>query len=290
MADVSSGALNNFNIVFFPETTGTYYLRVSRFTETVPFLYNLRYYRTSPPSITLTMPSGGEVVEDESNLVLMWTREGTPDIPAVSIEYSLTGADGPWLSIEDSTGNSGLYIWTLPNLDATSHDCYVHISEFELGRVVGMNDIPFTIIDVSSIGEKGRLPEDFAISAYPNPFNSAVTITVAGVGATHELPLRVEIFDMNGRLVADAEPANKPLAVEAGAGRLGKDTSTSSVSVKSPLSKGDLGALIWRPDPSLGSGVYLVRACFGPSTQTGCKQGSGTSDGNIATKRIVYLK
>ncbi|HHS49583.1 MAG TPA: hypothetical protein ENN07_00495, partial [candidate division Zixibacteria bacterium] len=38
------------------------------------------------------------------------------------------------------------------------------------------------------------LPNDFAIYAYPNPFNSSVTIAIDGVGAIHELPLRVEIY------------------------------------------------------------------------------------------------
>jgi len=36
------------------------------------------------------------------------------------------------------------------------------------------------------------------------------------------------------------------------------------------------GAFIWTPDPSIPSGVYLVRARAG--------------DGQTATKRIVYLK
>lgn len=41
------------------------------------------------------------------------------------------------------------------------------------------------------------------------------------------------------------------------------------------------GEQVWRPDNSVGSGVYLVRASVGPST------GSGTKS---ITKRVVYLK
>jgi len=114
-------------------------------------------------------------------------------------------------------------------------------------------------------------PEAFAISAYPNPFNSAVTIA-APAGA------EVEVFDVNGRMVAVAEP------VEAGAGWLTNDTSTGSVSVFAPLKKGSQGgSYIWRPAPSLPSGVYLVRASAG---------GRGDLDftGNVATARVVYLK
>ncbi len=260
MSDNDGGAGSNFNMTFFPETTGTYYLRVSQLSETVSFLYNLRYYRANPPAISITMPSGGETINDGSSQVITWTREGTPDIPAVSIEYSIHGADGHWETIEDSTGNSGLYIWAIPDMDTTSHDCYIRISEYGLRRISDTNDTPFTIIDVSTIGETALLPRDFAISAYPNPFNSAVTIA-APAGA------EVEVFDVNGRRIAQLpvgeglKPSRSSITAQTG----GSETT--------PLRNAEF---IWRPGHSLGSGVYLARARFG--------------NGNVTSKRIVYLK
>jgi len=251
MSDNDGGAGSNFNMTFFPESTGTYYLRVSQFSETVPFLYNLRYYRANPPSVSVTLPSGGETINDGSSQVITWTREGTPDIPAVSIEYSIHGADGPWESIEDSIANSGLYIWAIPDMDTTSHDCYVRIAEYGLRRISDTNDSPFTIVDVSNIAETAK-PEDFALSAYPNPFNSSVMIFV-GEGL---VPSRIEIYDVNGRKILQSPPA--------------------------PLIKGGVersetgGSYKWTPDDNIGSGIYLVRARF--------------QDGNVATKRVVYLK
>jgi len=107
-------------------------------------------------------------------------------------------------------------------------------------------------------------PVNFTISAYPNPFNSACRISAPeGAG--------IEIFDINGRMVKTIPPAPLTKGVaraRACQGRAG-------------------GSYYWRPDAALGSGVYLVRATVGPSTQTGCKQGSGTES---ITKRIVYLK
>jgi hypothetical protein len=41
--------------------------------------------------------------------------------------------------------------------------------------------------------------------AYPNPFNSAVRISVETLHATS---LRIEIFDINGRMVAELSPRN----------------------------------------------------------------------------------
>ena len=128
-------------------------------------------------------------------------------------------------------------------------------------------------------------PGKMEISAWPNPFNASITINIdyrsesrsveqigsgpAGVGADFT-PASVEIYDVSGRKIADAEP------VEAGAGRLEKDTSTGSVPSFAPLNKGGKGgSYIWRPDESLSSGVYLVRAKVG---------------NNAKSQRVVYLK
>jgi len=91
------------------------------------------------------------------------------------------------------------------------------------------------LIGTDDINEQNGRPDNFALSAYPNPFNSAVTIA-APAGA------EVEVFDVKGRRVAE-------------------------------LASGDQ---FWKPEPSVGSGVYLVRAKIG--------------DGQTATKRVVYLK
>jgi len=109
--------------------------------------------------------------------------------------------------------------------------------------------------------ESPRLPEELSISAYPNPFNSAVRIAIDGVGARHELPLQIDIYDLSGRRVASLIPPGPPL--------------TRGEVEKSPLSKGDLGGLIWQPPTSLPTGIYLVRARVGD---------------DAVSKRIVYLK
>jgi len=112
--------------------------------------------------------------------------------------------------------------------------------------------------DYASIAETPSRPSNLAISAYPNPFNSAVTIAIDG---EFESPMRIEIYDMSGRRVAELTP---PAPLDRG-----------EEERKSPLSKGDLGGLVWRPAPSLPSGVYLIRA------------GNGDES---TSKRIVFLK
>ncbi len=123
--------------------------------------------------------------------------------------------------------------------------------------------------DWTFIVSENNLPGEFTLFAYPNPFNSAVRISFDVSVAGSPVPIRIEIYDVAGRMLADAE------FVKGGVSRLAKDTSTGSVSVKSPLSREDLGGLIWRPDDSVPSGVYLVRARAGD---------------NAVSKRIVYMK
>ncbi|HHS49763.1 MAG TPA: hypothetical protein ENN07_01450 [candidate division Zixibacteria bacterium] len=120
---------------------------------------------------------------------------------------------------------------------------------------------------------KPVLPKEFAISAHPNPFNSAVKITIDGVGAHDRLPLRVEIYDLAGRRVASLIPPGPPLT------RGEEETNLT------PLSKGGARSaegVIWRPDASLPSGVYLVRASVESRSLSGAEA--------TIVKRVVYLK
>ena len=125
---------------------------------------------------------------------------------------------------------------------------------------------------INGIGEHAPVarPSNIAISAYPNPFNSSVTIAVEqtflsvqnGQTGMSDLPIAIEIFDINGRIVEEI-PANNPVG--------------DGSPVPSSNGRGDRAPteIVWTPDKSLGSGVYLVRVKSG--------------DENI-TKRVVYLK
>ena len=98
-------------------------------------------------------------------------------------------------------------------------------------------------------------PERLSLSAYPNPFNSAVRIIVDSRSESAERLSTLEIFDINGRMVAE----------------ISTDESESA----KPLSTNASGACRWQPDEDIGSGVYLVRVKSGQEE---------------AVKRVVYLK
>ncbi len=110
--------------------------------------------------------------------------------------------------------------------------------------------VPYEAFPVAEL-QFAAIPKSPELSAYPNPFNSAVKISVsAGVGATDGRPgqVGIEIFDISGRLVFN-----------------------NSVGDLVPT----VCEYIWTPEKTVGSGVYLVRVKIG--------------DRNTV-KRIVYLK
>jgi len=110
--------------------------------------------------------------------------------------------------------------------------------------------------------EETARPKEFALSTHPNPFNSAVTITV-GEGLK---PSRIEIFDINGyRISVISSEGFRP-----------DEKYPSYPQEISPYGRNDnKSEFIWQPAPALGSGIYLVRAKF---------------DDQTATMRVVYLK
>ncbi|RKZ25551.1 hypothetical protein DRQ29_06145, partial [bacterium] len=125
------------------------------------------------------------------------------------------------------------------------------------------NSVPF-----SEISEK-IIPKNINLFVYPNPFNSSCKIIVP---ANSE----IEIYDLRGNIVCKIPSIPRSLSPQGerddatvGAGSEGESPSPSGEGYR-------MRGFTWTPDETISSGIYLVRATM--------------SDGNYATKRIVYLK
>ncbi len=115
------------------------------------------------------------------------------------------------------------------------------------------------LCDNIGIFEDNRLPNDMIITAHPNPFNSAVTIT-APEGA------EIEILDVSGRHIS----------VISSEGFMPDEKSPADRGKISPFGRNDSqNKFIWQPNENLGSGVYLIRI---------------EQDGRTYTKPVVYVK
>ncbi len=95
---------------------------------------------TSPPSVTVTVPNGGEDWTVGSIDTIRWSWTGS--VGDVKIEYSTDGGS-TWSTIESSTQNSGSYQWTVP--DAPSGWCKIRISSVSTPSIYDISDADFTI-------------------------------------------------------------------------------------------------------------------------------------------------
>jgi len=105
---------------------------------------------------------------------------------------------------------------------------------------LGVYDVS-EILAAPPISDLTNHPVLFALSTFPNPFNSSVTISFT-VGAQGLAPLRLAIFDISGRLVADLTAADPPRS--AGMHKVTWDAS------------------------SVGAGVYFIRLEAGTEVRT----------------------
>ncbi len=211
--------------------------------------------------------------EDGEYDVYMWWLAGANRCDSVFVRVFGLANDSMAIS-QKGTGSEWHYLG--------SHEFYSGTSGYvSLGDRTAVNGDVVIADAVLWIYNAPLGAEDFAepakpakmeISAYPNPFNSAVSIT-APAGA------EIEIFDVNGRRVAELPrlaslgtpsqaKGNSPLFKE---GWPEAGVFLSEGARLSPTAH----SYVWRPEGNLGSGIYFVRATMGVESMT---------------KRIVYLR
>ena len=145
-----------------------------------------------------------------------------------------------------------------------------------------------------AIAEKSYRPDNLSIEAYPNPFNSSVCITLSYHSAANEgrntetqyttpsgFPIELGMTQQFSCYAwAGGDPAGKVdvRIYDLRGNVVGKfDLSDSKERLQRDAKhRWSSGTLVWIPDKSVASGIYLVRAM--------------TEDRQTITKRIVYLR
>jgi len=124
------------------------------------------------------------------------------------------------------------------------------------------------------------IPEQFEINVFPNPFNSSCAITVSGGrGLACQTPTEIAIYDLRGNLIAtpcSADRSASLVPLDKGDRNRASAKVSGGIWTNEQSASGASRGFIWRPDKSIASGIYLVRAT--------------TEDGQTITKRVVYLK
>lgn len=97
-------------------------------------------------SLTLLVPNGGEQWTVGESQTIEWRSTG--EITYVRILYFIKDG-GSWLTVSDSTENSGFYPWIIP--DTPAEFCLIRIVDPTDTTVADVSDGPFAICDSASI-------------------------------------------------------------------------------------------------------------------------------------------
>ena len=136
-----------------------------------------------------------------------------------------------------------------------------------------------TIVELSNhkleiVEETFFQPTTYSLTAFPNPFNSSVVITVSdGRGLARQTLTNIKVYDLRGNVVY------APSSVPSSSGHLlpeGEGQILPSPTGRGTEGEGIKSTFIWQPDKSIASGIYFVKV--------------RTKYGLPKTKPIIYLK
>ncbi len=154
------------------------------------------------PSVSVTAPVGGERWNTGSVETITWTASDNASVDSVRVDYSLSGAAGPWLTAAHGLANSGSFAWTLPA--QVSDSALVRVTAFDHALNTGSatSDSVFSIVDATAgVGDRG--PTVLALARpQPNPGNGATLLRFSLPQAGHA---RLEILDLGGRRLWQSE-------------------------------------------------------------------------------------
>ena len=175
--------------------------------------FTIRLPDTTPPTVTVTAPNGGESIQEGGSTDITWTANDTglkpggvtglaaaiAGIDSVTISYSLNNGS-TWTVIATGEANDGTYAWTLPM--APSDSALVRVAAYDTTGNSGsdVSDAVFRITSSTGIGEQ-IMPVALTLSpARPNPLTGAGT--AISFGLTREGSVSLNVFDATGRRVA----------------------------------------------------------------------------------------
>ncbi len=153
---------------------------------------------TLAPAVALTSPQGGESWEATSTQTVTWEASDNVGVDSVTVEYSVTSAAGPWLTVARGMENTGTLDWTLPASAADS--VWVRVLAYDAAGNVGSDvsaDALSIVAGATAVGD--GVPAALALARpMPNPSRGAAVLRFALPQAGQ---VRLEVVDLSGRSV-----------------------------------------------------------------------------------------
>lgn len=150
------------------------------------------------PVVSVTSPVGGEEWLEGSLHSVTWTASDNAGVDSVSVDYSLAGAAGPWVTLAHGIANSGAYAWTLPLL--SSDEALVRVTAFDHAQNAAsdLSDSTFHVVN-PNLGVALDGPAMLSL-ARPQP-NPGRGTTLLGFSLPQAGAARLEILDLSGRRI-----------------------------------------------------------------------------------------
>ncbi len=154
------------------------------------------------PAVAVTSPAGGEVWAQGSVHDITWTAVDNLAVDSLTVEYSLSGALGPWAPVAHALANSGTYTWITPAFDSDSMLVRVTAYDPALNAGVGSSAGLFTLGNTTlGVGGTGALT---LALGHPTP-NPSRGVTHIDFSLPQAGAVRLEVFDLSGRRVWSQE-------------------------------------------------------------------------------------
>ena len=193
--------------------------------------------------------TGGDGANDQNYPDYISPRAGTGAV--ICLEY---GTAGQHAGIRYDSGTYRI-VYTGFGLEGISTEANRDTVMYRI-----LNWLDPTLLDIRE--NKSIRPNAISISAHPNPFNSSCVITLSCHSRENGNPegwVDVRIYDLRGNVVWKANLSDSKERIQ-----------------RDAKHRWSSGTLVWQPDQSISSGIYLIKATM--------------NDGRTTTKRVILIK
>jgi hypothetical protein len=158
-----------------------------------------KFIDIAPPIVHVTAPHGGESWPQGSLQNITWSASDNVGVDSVTVQYSLHGATGPWVTIAQAVPSTGTQPWTVPSTSSDSALVRVRAYDHALNSALAVSDSLFRIpANNVAVGPQGPA---VLMLARPQPNPSAGVATLR-FSLPQDGPATLEILDVEGRRVA----------------------------------------------------------------------------------------
>ena len=240
------------------------------------FIVSATTVDTTPPSVQVVSPNGGETWTMGEVRAILWTATDNFGVTRVDVAYSLN-AGSSWVTIATGLSNSGSYSWSVPNVSSTTALIRVEGLDAAGNRGIDLSNGYFTLtstpanvppvadagsdqtvkegVVVTLDGSRSSDPDDGIASYYWEQVAGAPTVILSDSRAVRPT-FTAPVVSANGTILAFR------LTVTDRGGQPSTDTCTVTVSKETPPPGSNqirVRVLTYSGYPRPNVGVFLIQ-------------------------------